>query len=388
MGAAGSKPGEVSASTTSQTLEPITDNEKLLVEIKSMSNGLNTFKTSLDDLLSTEAGKATKVIQDEIKKYNDENENKIIINNQLLEQINFGHSQIIIQDKQEEVNKIVNTIFSTDTTGKYGNLKNETSQILQKIYQSKSREEYFEKKYVQMNILLLVVLNNVNNNVMSSISEIIKTNVERDAFTQQSLQKIREAVNSGQSLVTNDVLTNVDSIIGALQSNMSKISETQKNTLNELLTKIQPNVNREKEELIRKITDKIGVLKGLSINNAQFGNLINVLERSLEEYSKDTNNVILRQPILVAAKALQSYNPLHTQVQGSQLTETFKGQPNILGDDNKTKQIYLITSEIVNLINGKEIKQGGKRTTIKKRGGFVRGSSSFPTSEYILPSQN
>ena len=208
-------------------------------------------------------------------------------------------------------------------------VKSTVESILGSIIGLKSRYSFFEYKYVQMNVLVMVIIQNLYNIMITSIKNII------DLHTQQSKQRDQDL---------NNILK---LILGLLNSSQLSITPEDFDKINLLVNNVKEQSKRDAEELQKIAKD--------SVQNAN-------------QQAQSALTAAKNQSISSASSPLSS-TPAQTSEQAQpQTTLMYVGEPQ--GQTQGGKSPVQMTTMYAGLNKSKQ------------KGGFVRGNSQFPVQEF------
>jgi hypothetical protein len=138
---------------------------------------------------------------------------------------------------QEEINAL-------SVIQKYPELKNTSDAIIKDIYKLKARNYFFEYKYVQMNILLLVAMQNMYDNMISGINKVVEQHTIQINLRNKELQDVLSKLNMimNMDMVQVDVrdIDSISKMITGIQTNTLKDSQALNSSLQRVAANAAP----------------------------------------------------------------------------------------------------------------------------------------------------
>jgi len=259
-------------------------------------------------------------------------------------------------------------VFSDETVRDNPEVMSTVSNIMNNVKSLKVKYKFFEYKYIQMNVFLIVFIQYVYNSMSKFIVDVIAYNQTRDAIRQEMTKKIFEATQK---------------ILGASDIQMKPEDA---DTINRLIFNLQQKVQKDQTE----IQELSGKLKNNSLSD-----LLNFVLTSDETLASHIMEGVDKYKSSKPINAQQNKGNQQNQQQKTQYIQgQYQGpkpqQPqgnqyfkqNIDQTANKTN-----SSQTANKTNSGQIANttnSGQTSTNSQQGGFVRGSSMFPQAFYEL----
>jgi hypothetical protein len=181
--------------------------------IRNYGTKLNQFHVSLVDHITGPNSMLSE--QDKNEKFKESMKNV----NQLLD----VQLPEVIAGKTKEIKT---GIESLSVMKSYPELQNTTNSIINNIYKLKARNYFFEYKYVQMNVLLLVAMQNMYTTMIKGIDEVVTEHKRQIALRNSDLQDVLKKLNllmTAEPVQVN--ISDIDKITGMvknLQGSMAK----------------------------------------------------------------------------------------------------------------------------------------------------------------------
>jgi hypothetical protein len=247
-------------------------------------------------------------------------------------------------------------VFSDETVRDNPEVMSTVSNIMNNVKSLKVKYKFFEYKYIQMNVFLIVFIQYVYNSMSKFIVDVIAYNQTRDAIRQEMTKKIFEATQK---------------ILGATDIQMKPEDA---DTINRLIFNLQQKVQKDQTE----IQELSGKLKNNSLSD-----LLNFVLTSDETLASHIMEGVDKYKSSKPTNAQQNkgnqqnqQKPQYTQgqYQGAKPQQNQYFKQNIDQTTNKTN-----SSQTTNKTNS-----GQASTNSQQQGGFVRGSSMFPQAFYEL----
>lgn len=206
-----------------------------------MKNLLLSFHNQLLSVIDTQLVGATPAEKQQILK------SKLKDNKQLNEMLNMYYS--------DKLRNIETKVMSDETVMGNKELGDTVRMILGNVKSLKVKYKFFEYKYIQLNIFMIVFIQYVYNSMTKFIVDVIAYNQVRDAFRQEMTQKIFDA--------TKEIMSASD----------IQIKPQDADAVNKMISKLQDKVRRDQEE-IQEMSAKL--------KNSSMADLLNFVLKSDE----------------------------------------------------------------------------------------------------------
>jgi hypothetical protein len=257
-------------------------------------------------------------------------------------------------------------VFSDETVRDNPEVMSTVSNIMNNVKSLKVKYKFFEYKYIQMNVFLIVFIQYVYNSMSKFIVDVIAYNQTRDAIRQEMTKKIFEATQK---------------ILGASDLQMKPEDA---DSINRLIFNLQQKVQKDQTE----IQELSGKLKNNSLSDllnfvlTSDETLASHIMEGVEKY-KQTSKPTNAQQTSKPTNAQQTSKPTNAQGNKGQQQYQQKAQY-IQGQYQGVKPTPQPQTNYPKQIVEQNIPKTNSSENTSQQGGFVRGSSMFPQAFFEL----
>jgi len=300
----------------------------------------------------------------------------------------------------KEVNELKTSVVTDSVVAGNSEIKGTIETIFDKFSDLKTRNMFFEYKYIQMYLFMSVFVQHVYNTMDKFIVDVIAINELKDQYRQESYKQIFDKLLKmfevqGDSL--NLKIENTDEFFNNLSKGMEKKMEDVKKSydaaakasMDDILRFILENENSMTKSLMQLVRDKnSGVERKQPFDGESSATPTGSV--SLEDLAKQMQNAT------PSSSEIKTDGP-RVQLQGSLSLEDVANhlEKETSASPKTAKQMQNATSS--------EIKTGGQPVELEgrysledvanqlrtiKKGGFIRSGSTFPQSFYQTNSKS